>query len=104
MPPYWGVEALKALAVAARTFAIRKLGQGGDFDLRASESDQAYSALTDQREESNAAVDGTRGQVLSSQGQLVTAFYMAPDGAHTASRDFRSVGWDHASRLRPHHG
>src|SRR5205823_1427882 len=52
MPPYWGVEALKAQAIAARTFAIRKLGQGGDFDLRASESDQAYSGLTDQREES----------------------------------------------------
>src|SRR2546423_14891803 len=68
MPPYWGVEALKAQAIAARTYAVRRVGRAGDFDLRASESDQAYSGLTDQRAESNAAVDGTHGQVLSYQG------------------------------------
>ena len=104
MPPYWGVEALKAQAIAARTFAIRKLGQGGDFDLRASESDQAYSGLTDQRAQSNAAVDGTRGQALTYQGQLITAFYMASDGGHTESSEFRFVGWDHGAQLRSHLG
>ena len=104
MPPYWGVEALKAQAIAARTFAIRKLGQGGDFDLRASESDQAYSGLTDQRQESNAAVDGTRGQVLTYQGQLITAFYMASDGGHTESSEFRFVGWNHGPQLGSHLG
>src|SRR5947208_5993120 len=104
MPPYWGVEALKAQAIAARTFAIRKIGQGGDFDLRASESDQAYSGLTDQREESNAAVDATHGQVLTYQGQLITAFYMASDGGHTESSEFRFVGWDHGPQLRSHLG
>jgi len=104
MPPYWGVEALKAQAIAARTFAIRKLGQSGDFDLRASESDQAYSGLTDQRQESNAAVDGTRGQVLTYQGQLITAFYMASDGGHTESSEFRFVGWNHGPQLGSHLG
>src|SRR5438128_5537584 len=104
MPPYWGVEALKAQAIAARTFAIRKLGQGGDFDLRASESDQAYSGLTDQQEESNAAVDGTRGQALTYQGQLITAFYMASDGGHTESSELRFVGWDHGAQRRSHLG
>src|SRR5919205_3179942 len=66
MPTYWGVEALKAQAIAARTYAVGHLG-GADFDLRASESDQAYSGLTDQRADSNAAVDGTRAQVLTYQ-------------------------------------
>jgi stage II sporulation protein D len=100
MPPYWGVEALKAQAIAGRTFAIRKLGSGGDFDLRASESDQAYSGLTDQRPDSTAAVEGTRGQVLTYQGQLITAFYMASDGGHTESSEYRFVGWDHGPQLR----
>jgi SpoIID/LytB domain protein len=104
MPPYWGVEALKAQAIAARTFAIHKLGQGGDFDLRASESDQAYSGLTDQRAESNAAVDGTRSQVLTYQGQLITAFYMASDGGHTESSEYRFVTWNHGAQLRSHLG
>jgi len=104
MPPYWGVEALKAQAIAGRTYAIHKLGQGGDFDLRASESDQAYSGLTDQRAESSAAVDGTRGQVLTYQGQLITAFYMASDGGHTESSEYRFVTWNHGAQLRSHLG
>jgi len=104
MPPYWGVEALKAQAIAGRTFAIHKLGQGGDFDLRASESDQAYSGLTDQRAESSAAVDGTHGQVLTYQGQLITAFYMASDGGHTESSEYRFVTWNHGPQLRSHLG
>jgi hypothetical protein len=91
MPPYWGVEALKAQAIAARTYAIGRVGRAGDFDLRASESDQAYSGLTDQRAESNAAVEGTRGQVLTYQGQLITAFYMASDGGHTVSSEYNGV-------------
>jgi len=104
MPPYWGVEALKAQAIAARTYAIGRVGRAGDFDLRASESDQAYSGLTDQRAESNAAVDGTRGQVLTYQGQLITAFYMASDGGHTVSSEYRFVQWDHGPILRSHLG
>lgn len=104
MPAYWGVEALKAQTIAARTYAIGKLGRGGVFDLRASESDQAYSGLTDQRAESNAAVDGTRGQVLTYQGQLITAFYMASGGGHTESSEYRFVGWDHGPQLRSHLG
>lgn len=104
MPPYWGVEALKAQAIAGRTFAVRKLGGGGDFDVRASESDQAYSGLTDQRAESSAAVDATRGQVLTYQGQLITAFYMASDGGHTESSEYRFVTWDHGPQLRSHLG
>ena len=104
MPPYWGVEALKAQAIAARTYAIGRVGHGGDFDLRASDVDQAYSGLTDQRAESNAAVDGTRGQVLTYQGQLITAFYMASDGGHTVSSEYRFVQWDHGPILRSHLG
>jgi len=104
MPSYWGVEALKAQAIAGRTYAIGRVGRPGDFDLRASESDQAYSGLTDQRAESNAAVDGTRGQVLTYQGQLITAFYMASDGGHTVSSEYRFVQWDHGPKLRSHLG
>ena len=103
MPPYWGVEALKAQAIAGRTYAVEHLG-GADFDLRASESDQAYSGLTEQRAESNAAVDGTRGQVLTYQAMPIVAFYMASDGGHTESSEYRFVTWDHGPQLRSHLG
>ena len=103
MPTYWGVEALKAQAIAARTFAVEHLG-GADYDLRASQSDQAYSGLTDQRAESTAAVEGTRGQILTYQGKAIVAFYMASDGGHTESSEYRFVTWDHGPQLRSHLG
>jgi SpoIID/LytB domain protein len=103
MPAYWGIEALKAQAIAGRTYAIAHLG-GADFDLRASESDQAYSGLTDQRSDSNNAVAATRGQVLTYQGNLITAFYMASDGGHTESSEYRFVTWDQGPQLRSHLG
>jgi stage II sporulation protein D len=103
MPPYWGVEALKAQAIAGRTYAVAHLG-GADFDLRASEIDQAYSGLTDQRADSSNAVDATRGQILTYNGQLITAFYMASDGGHTESSEYRFVTWNHGAQLRSHLG
>jgi SpoIID/LytB domain protein len=103
MPPYWGVEALKAQAIAGRTFAIAHLG-GADFDLRASALDQAYSGLSDQRSDSSNAVDATRGQILTYNGQLITAFYMASDGGHTESSEYRFVTWDRGAQLRSHLG
>jgi stage II sporulation protein D len=103
MPSYWGIEALKAQAIAGRTFAIGHLG-GQDFDLRASPSDQAYSGLTDQRPDSTAAVDATRGQVLTYQNNLITAFYMSSDGGHTESSEYRFVTWNNGPQLRSHLG
>ena len=103
MPPYWGIEALKAQAIAARTYAVGHLG-GADFDLRASESDQAYSGLTDQRADSSKAVETTAGQVLTYQGKLITAFYMASDGGHTESSEYRFITWKNGAQLRSHLG
>src|SRR5207244_8240418 len=62
MPAYWGVEALKAQAIAARTYAMRKiLSAGGGFDLEGYQFDQAYRGLPERdkaREEWSAAAKG----------------------------------------------
>ncbi len=101
MPPYWGTEALKAQAVAARTYALRKIasGRGGDFDLEGNEFDQAYSGLTEQRAASSSAVDATRGQVLTSGGQLIDALFMASGGGHTENSEFGFIHWNNG--LKP---
>lgn len=101
MPPYWGTEALKAQAVAARTYALRKIALGGhgDFDLEGNEFDQAYSGLTQQWRSSSDAVDATRGQVLTSGGQLIDALFMASGGGHTESSEFGFIHWNHG--LKP---
>jgi len=100
MPPYWGVEALKAQAIAARTYAMRKISAGGgDFDLEGNQFDQAYSGLTEQVKASNDAVDATRGQVLTYDGQLLSALYMASGGGHTESSEYGFIHWNHG--LKP---
>ncbi|MDQ6692014.1 MAG: SpoIID/LytB domain-containing protein [Candidatus Dormibacteraeota bacterium] len=102
MPPYWGTEALKAQAVAARTYALRKIasrGGGGDFDLEGNEFDQAYSGLTQQWASSSEAVDATRGQVLTYGGQLIDALFMASGGGHTENSEFGFIHWNNG--LKP---
>ncbi|MDQ6714280.1 MAG: SpoIID/LytB domain-containing protein [Candidatus Dormibacteraeota bacterium] len=96
MPPYWGVEALKAQAIAARTYALRKISAGGgDFDLEGNQFDQAYSGLTEQVKASSDAVDGTKGQVLTNNGQLLSALYMASGGGHTENSEYGFIHWNH---------
>ncbi|MDQ6711147.1 MAG: SpoIID/LytB domain-containing protein [Candidatus Dormibacteraeota bacterium] len=102
MPTYWGTEALKAQAIAARTYALRKItsrGGAGDFDLEGNEFDQAYSGLTQQSAASSEAVDGTRGNVLTSGGQLIDALFMASGGGHTENSEFGFIHWNNG--LKP---
>lgn len=86
MSPSWPAEALKAQAVAARTYAVGRLGGGGPgsgFDLLDTPVHQAYRGIGVEDPRSNAAVDATRGQVLTYQGALARTFYHAASGGHT---------------------
>jgi len=95
MPFSWGSEALKAQAVAARTYALRKilLAGPGPSDLEGTTYDQAYGGLGAERPASSEAVDATRGQVLTVGGHLITALYMASGGGHTENSEFGFVRW-----------
>lgn len=96
MPFAWGAEALKAQAIAARTYALRKilLGGSGDFDLEGTTYDQAYGGLGVERSASSEAVDATRGQVLTSGGRLIDALYMASGGGHTENSEYGFIRWN----------
>jgi hypothetical protein len=81
----WPAEALKAQAVAARTYAWRKVidaqAQNLDFDVWDSTKSQYMCDRTDSR--TNAAVDETRGQYISYDGSVVYAFFCAETGSPT---------------------
>lgn len=75
MPTSWGIEAKKAQAVAARSYALMRRADGGQpFDLDATVLDQVYSGRPADAV-STAAVTATHGQVLASGGLLVSAWY-----------------------------
>lgn len=83
----WPIEALKAQAVVARTFALKKSEERRSklFDLRDDVSDQVYPGSALEDPESVAAVEGTRSQALTWRGELINAYYHSTCGGHTAS-------------------
>lgn len=81
------LEAVKAQAVAARTFALKNMGKNSKwgFDLTDSTSDQVYKGYDGERAYSNQAVDETRGKKMLYNGSLASVFYFASSGGMTAS-------------------
>ncbi len=85
MYPHWPLEALKAQAVAARSFALFRLRRPADpdFDLGRTVTWQAYKGYSRESESTREAVTATTGQVLTYRGQIIEAVYHAASGGHT---------------------
>lgn len=83
----WPLESVKAQAVVARTFAIKKMEERRhkNYDVKADVSDQVYHGSSLEDEESELAVAQTAGEVLLYHGDLANAFYHSTCGGHTAS-------------------
>lgn len=80
------LEALKAQAVAARTYALRNRGKCSKdgFDLDDTTHCEGYEGVNGEAALSNAAVDATRGQVLTYEGRLIDAPFSTDSGGMTA--------------------
>lgn len=81
----WPQEALKAQAVAARTYALykRQEGQSAYYDLDDTQASQVYKGLETESSGTYAAVDTTAGQVLTYNGQMILAAFHSASGGHT---------------------
>lgn len=82
---YDELEALKAQAVAARTYAMAHRGQfqAEGYDLCATPKCQVYAGLSAEDPLSTAAVDGTRGLVLGYDGRFADALFISTCGGRT---------------------
>jgi stage II sporulation protein D len=82
---YPRLDALKAQAVAARTYALRHLGEFAEegFDLCAEPRCQVYGGVAAEHPLSDRAVAETAGEVLLHGGELIEALYSATCGGHT---------------------
>jgi len=85
MPSSWKMEALKVQAVISRTYALYKKGEnrGKDFDLVGSILAQAYKGASVENRRSSAAVDMTRGMVLSYEGAPALTFFHSTSAGPT---------------------
>lgn len=87
MPKSFPLEALKAQAIAARTYALnKKLEQYGQpFHLGSSVISQVYKGLDVEDPRTREAVDSTRGLVLTWMLQPIEAYFHASCGGKTES-------------------
>jgi stage II sporulation protein D len=86
MPFKWLPEALKAQAVAARSYALATRRTGA-FDLYPDTRSQVYLGIEHEKPSTNAAVDATAGQVLLYQGQVAKTYFFSTSGGRTASAE-----------------
>ena len=87
--PRWPAEALKAQAVAARTLALQNLAElrgkfaSEGYTLRATTDSQVYLGVAGEDPAAIAAVEATRGMVMTFRGQPIFAAYHSNSGGHT---------------------
>ncbi len=79
-------EALKAFAIAARTYAVNKIFNSTTYyDLLPDVRDQVYGGADAEHPLSNKAVDETRNLILSYNNQPAILFYHSTCGGYTES-------------------
>ena len=83
MPASWPQPALRAQAVAARTYALRQRRSADPFDLRATVSSQVYRGVESETDSTREAVAATRSQVLTYSGSLIEAVFHSSSGGTT---------------------
>jgi stage II sporulation protein D len=88
MPPTWPAAALQAQAVAARSFAARRLHPATSFyDVPDDSSSQTYRGVVVEKPATSAAVAATAGQVIMSGSVVANALFHSTGGGATESNE-----------------
>lgn len=92
-PASWPLEALKAQAVAARSYAIATPVKGNGFDQYDDTRSQLYAGVSAEAARTNQAVDATRSQVVLYNGKVAQTFFFSTSGGHTENNEHSSLGF-----------
>jgi len=77
------LEALKAQAVCARTYALSKISPSAEWDVVDTSNDQVFKGVLPENKNTARAVTETAGLVLTWKNKLITAWYSASNGGQT---------------------
>jgi len=94
--PGWPIEALKAQAVAARTYAYYHIMKNNStyYDLDASTNFQVYRGMVSETDTTNKAVDSTSGIIMVYNSIPILAYFHSTCGGRTADDRFVWKGED----------
>lgn len=90
---HWPLEALKAQAVAARSYALVRKNESANpfYDLGATEAWQVYKGVHSEASTTHTAVQQTAGQILVSKGEIVDAMYADTDETSRKAHDGKGM-------------
>lgn len=83
MPASWPLDALRAQAVAARTYALAQRRPAAPYDVKATVASQVYRGVSAETTSTREAVASTRSQVLMHGGALINAVFHSSSGGIT---------------------
>jgi stage II sporulation protein D len=89
MPQNWSTEALKAQAVAARSYALATRNVAAPYDAFLDTRSQMYLGLSAESPSTTSAVNATKRQVLMFNGKVATTYFYSTSGGRTES----SLDW-----------
>ena len=87
MPHTWHPEALKAQAVAARSYALAVRKTGSWFDLYPDTRSQVYRGIAGEKASTTVAVQETAGEVVMYGGRVATTYFYSSSGGRTAAAE-----------------
>ncbi len=101
MPSLFPIEALKAQAVIARTYAQKAKGKHKEwgYDVCDTQNCQVYGGVKAERERTNSAAEATQGLILEHNGRPIEAVFSSNCGGFTQSA--KEAGWWDTPYLQP---
>ncbi|MCX8095678.1 MAG: SpoIID/LytB domain-containing protein [Caldisericia bacterium] len=87
MPASFNIEALKAQAVAARTYALSRIKEKNIYDVTATPLTQAYLGVDKENEKTTLAVETTKNEVITFDGKIIEALYHSTSGGYTENNE-----------------
>ena len=101
MPTNFPMNALRAQAVLARTYALKHLGKhrANGYDMCDTQNCQVYGGVSAESERGNAAVESTMGQTMQYNGKPIESVFSANCGGFTQSA--KEAGWSDTPYLNP---
>jgi stage II sporulation protein D len=90
MPTSWAANAVRAQAVAARSYAVRlrDLGNYSGFDICDTTACQVYGGVRRETSAGNAAVKATAGKIVTYRGKVALTQFASSNGGYSAKGDY----------------
>lgn len=100
MPSTWPQQALRAQAVAARTYALATSKNGDGFDQYSDTRSQVYNGISGETATTDEAVAATTGEVVVYEGKPIVTYYFSTSGGRTEDVENVFLGAESAPYLR----